>query len=317
MRIRPLMGLIALVVGSAAFAQAEPRAPTDAPPPSSAPNVPVSEPVPPAVVPEPVPPTTVSSPAPVAATPPSPVVEPTGPASPGDIARGEAKAAACGACHGMDGNSSDKQYPKLAGQHELYLARQLGLYKNGERENPVMLGFAATLSAQDMRDVGSYFASREAIPGVASDGRIVADAEETWKQRGERLYRGGNALDGTPACMACHGPSGRGNPGAKYPAVAGQHTDYTKAQLLKFRDDKLAWGKDENANTIMAAVTANLSDEDIEALASYIEGLHGAGAPAAQAAAAAPVAPAATAAPTAPAAATAAPAAAAPPPGSP
>ncbi len=187
-----------------------------------------------------------------------------GEAGPGDPARGEAKAAVCAACHGVDGNSSNPEWPKLAGQHERYIARQLALYKSGARENAVMLGFAATLSAQDMRDLGAYFARQKVQPGVA-DEKLVA--------RGERLWRGGDLEREIPACMACHGPSGRGNPYAGYPALAGQHADYTAMMLRAFRDG-LVLGKGAEANPIMAEVARALSDEDIEALASYIEGLH-------------------------------------------
>jgi cytochrome c553 len=197
------------------------------------------------------------------------------PARPGTVETGAAKAAACAACHGMDGNSSDAQYPKIAGQHERYIARQLSLFKSGERENPVMLGFATTLSEQDMRDIGAYFASKQALPGVADDSKL-GDTEETYAQRGERLYRGGSKDHGQPACMACHGPTGRGNPGPPFPSLAGQHSNYTKDLLKRFRSGQ-SFGKDDRANTVMTQVAASLSDQDIEALASYIEGLHRAG----------------------------------------
>ncbi|GIX32403.1 MAG: hypothetical protein KatS3mg125_0359 [Lysobacterales bacterium] len=187
-----------------------------------------------------------------------------GEAGPGDPARGEAKAAVCAACHGVDGNSSNPEWPKLAGQHERYIARQLALYKNGGRENAVMLGFAATLSAQDMRDLGAYFARQQVTPGVA-DEKLLA--------RGERLWRGGDLEREIPACIACHGPSGRGNPFSGYPALAGQHADYTAMMLRAFRDG-LVLGKGAEANPIMAQVARLLTDEEIEALASYIEGLH-------------------------------------------
>lgn len=311
MRIRPLVALVALVVGSGVFAQ---TAESPATAPADAAETPVSEPVATPPTAEPVAPTEVSTPAPVDNAPVAAAV-PEGPAHAGDPAAGEAKAAACGACHGMDGNATDPQYPKLAGQHESYIARQLALFKSGERENAVMMGFAATLSAQDMRDLGAFYATKAALPGSASDARIVPEDEETWVARGEHLFRGGNATSETPACMACHGPNGRGNPGAKYPALAGQHTDYTKAMLLKFRDEKMVWGKDENASPVMAEVVQGLSDQDLEALSSYIEGLHtqvAASAAAAPAAAPPPAAAAAAPAPAAPSAAETAPAPTAP-----
>ena len=196
----------------------------------------------------------------------------TGPAKPGNAETGAAKSAACAACHGMDGNSSDPQYPKIAGQHERYIARQLALFKSGERENAVMQGFASTLAPQDMRDIGAYFAGKQTLPGVADDSKL-GDTEESYAQRGERLYRGGSKDQKLPACMACHGPTGRGNPGPAYPNLGGQHANYTKDLLKRFRSGT-SFGKEDRANTVMVEVAASLSDQDIEALASYIEGLH-------------------------------------------
>lgn len=195
----------------------------------------------------------------------------------GDPKAGETKAAVCAACHMVDGNSSDPQYPKIAGQHERYIARQLSLYKSGERDNAIMLGFAAALSDQDMADLGAYFASQKIRPGTADEALVA---------QGQALYRGGNPQTSIPACMACHGPTGRGNPGAKYPALGGQHADYTQAQLTAYRAGAVH-GKDANANVIMSEVAKALSDEEIRALASYLEGLHAA-APVAAGSAAAP-----------------------------
>lgn len=199
------------------------------------------------------------------------------PATWGDAQAGAGKAAVCAACHGLDGNAADPQYPKLAGQHERYIARQLALYKSGERNNAIMLGFAATLSAQDMRDIGAYFASQKVVPGVADDTVIAAgpNADRKFYEVGERLYRYGQPDRGIPACQACHGPDGRGNPGPSWPQLAGQHAGYSAAVLNAFRDG-MVWGKDGNANALMAGVSANLTDEEIQALATYIEGLHNA-----------------------------------------
>lgn len=187
-----------------------------------------------------------------------------GSAGPGDASRGESKSAVCAACHGVDGNSSNGEWPKLAGQHELYIARQLALYKSGERENAVMLGFSAALSAQDMRDLGAYFASQSMVPGVADEALVEA---------GQKVYRGGNPRSGVPACMACHGPSGRGNPYSGYPSVNGQHADYTALMLRAYRDG-LVLGRGNQANAIMAGVARMMTDEEIDAVSSYIEGLH-------------------------------------------
>lgn len=215
--------------------------------------------------------------APVAEAAPAPAAELTDqqPASHGDAAAGQTKAAACGACHGLDGNSANPLYPKLAGQHERYIARQLDLFKNMQRNNPIMLGMAATLSPQDMRDIGAYFATQKVIPGVADDSKLTDGpmADHPFYALGEKIFRSGKADGSVPACMACHGPTGAGNPGAAWPALAGQHASYTSARLTAFRGGE-AWGKDAKASNIMATVAAGLSDQEIQALATYIEGLH-------------------------------------------
>lgn len=197
------------------------------------------------------------------------------PATFGDAKAGQAKAGACAACHGLDGHSSDPQYPKLAGQHERYIWRQLRLFKSGARANPIMMGMAAPLSEQDMRDIGAYFATQKPIAGVADDTPIATGSNRGRKfyQVGERIFRAGNSAAEVPACIACHGPSGRGNPGPTYPSLGGQHAGYTVARLQAFRNGEV-WGKDADANAIMAAVARNLSDEEIQSLATYIEGLH-------------------------------------------
>jgi cytochrome c553 len=182
---------------------------------------------------------------------------------PGDATTGQAKAATCGACHGADGNPASSQYPKLAGQGEDYIARQVDLIKSGKRQNAVMMGFIANLSVQDMHDIGAYFFSKASLPGVA-DAKYVA--------RGEALYRGGDAKIGVPACMACHGPDGRGNPGAAYPQLAGQYADYVSAKLKDFRGGK-GFAEDDRGK-IMTVIAKGLSDDDIAALSSYVEGLH-------------------------------------------
>lgn len=211
----------------------------------------------------------------VAAAPIVELTEAHGPAQAGDAQAGANKAATCGACHGVDGNSADPQYPKLAGQHERYTARHLALFKSGERANPIMLGFAAPLSPQDMRDIGAHFASQKALPGTA-DETPIATGPNTGKkfyQVGERLWRGGDSARAIPACMACHGPSGQGNPGPAYPALAGQHAGYTALQLTAFRGGAIL-GRGENANSVMAGVSKYLTDEEIQALATYVQGLH-------------------------------------------
>jgi len=199
------------------------------------------------------------------------------PAKPGDATAGAAKAAVCAACHGMDGNAAIALYPKLAGQHERYLARHLQLYKSGERANAIMLGFAAMLSPQDMRDLGAYFATLQARPGTADESIIESgpNVGKRFYQVGEQLFRGGNAERGIPACAACHGPAGAGNPGPAYPSLAGQHAAYTAAQLNAYRDGAV-YGSGDRANAVMAGVARYLTDEEIQALATYAEGLHAA-----------------------------------------
>jgi len=198
-----------------------------------------------------------------------------GPALPGDAARGELAAVACAACHGTDGNAADPQYPSIAGQHELYIARQLALYKSGERDNAIMLGFSAGLSSQDMRDIGAYFAKQTPRPGVADESVIAEGPNAGMKfyEVGKRIYLAGDPARGIPSCAACHGPAGAGIPGPSWPRLAGQHAQYTALTLRAFRDGAV-WGKDERANTIMAAAARNLTDEEIDALASYLQGLH-------------------------------------------
>jgi cytochrome c553 len=186
-------------------------------------------------------------------------------AKPGDATAGQAKAAACGACHGMDGNSSDAQYPKLAGQSERYIVRQLTDFKAGKRQNPIMLGMATPLSTQDMHDVGAYFASKTPLPGVADQALV---------EKGEALFRQGDSTRGIPACMACHSIDGRGNPGAMYPQLTSQHAQYIEATLKAWHDGT-TWGDDAQSQ-IMPAIAKKLGADDISALSSYIEGLHSA-----------------------------------------
>ena len=193
----------------------------------------------------------------------------------GDAKAGQTKAGACAACHGLDGNSTDAQYPKIAGQHERFIWRQLKLYKSGERENPIMQGMAAPLSEQDMRDIGAFFATQKAQAGVADDTPIATGpyAGAKFYQVGESIFRAGKPKAGVPACIACHGPVGRGNPGPSYPSLGGQHSSYTADRLQFFRSGGV-WGKEANANVVMSAVAKNLSDEEIQGLSTYIEGLH-------------------------------------------
>lgn len=231
----------------------------------------------------------------------------------GDPTAGQAKAAACAACHGADGNSTAPIYPRLAGQGERYIARQLALFATGQRTTgmaAVMVPFAQSLNPQDMRDVGAYFATQKAGAGVADDSLIADGPYKGMKfyEPGQQIYRGGDAERGVPACMACHGPSGAGNPGPPYPHIGGQPQEYVARRLQEYQAGTTTY-KDPAHFQIMAQVTKPLTEQEIHSLASYIQGLHDSRADAT--AAKAGPAPAPAPAPTTPAA--AAPAAAAEP----
>lgn len=193
----------------------------------------------------------------------------------GDAEAGKAKAAPCAACHGQDGNKTlTGTYPKLAGQGEKYLVKQLENFKSGARENAVMQGQVAGMSEQDMQDVAAYYASLTPDAGQAS-----AD----WVEQGEQLYRGGDMDNGIPACSGCHGPAGQGIDAAKYPHLAGQNAQYLEDQLKAFRaagrNDlgdgiiKRTNDSDSDALGMMQTVAAKMSDTQIKAIASFISGL--------------------------------------------
>lgn len=182
----------------------------------------------------------------------------------GDAAVGQAKSAICAACHGADGNSMVPQWPKLAGQHAAYLERQTSLIKSGARPVPEMVGIVAGMSEQDFADLSAYFASQKNNGGVA---------DEALRPLGEKLWRAGNAETGVPACMACHGPAGEGNPLSGYPALAGQHSVYTASMLKRYRAGE-NWGEKDVNSHVMVGTAARLTDDEITALASYIQGLY-------------------------------------------
>lgn len=197
-------------------------------------------------------------------------------ARPGDAKAGATKAGACAACHALDGNGTDPAlYPRLAGQSERYVAHQLALFKSGERVNAIMQPYAAPLSAQDMRDLGAYFATRTSGAGVADDTTIASGPNAGMKfyAVGEKLFRSGDAARGIPACMACHGPAGAGNPGPAYPHVGGQQAWYVARRLQEYRDGATT-RRDPALFNVMAQVAKPLNDEEIQSLASYLQGLH-------------------------------------------
>lgn len=171
----------------------------------------------------------------------------------------------CSACHGADGNSPTSANPKLAGQIPEYIQKQLGNFKSvpgkkPDRENPVMGGMAASLSAEDARNVAAYFAAQRPKPGVAKHPETLP--------LGRRIWRGGDLAKGLPACAGCHGPAGAGLP-AQYPRLAGQYPEYIEAQLKAFR----AGERRNDANKAMQSIASKMGDPEIRAVADYISGL--------------------------------------------
>jgi len=199
---------------------------------------------------------------------------------PGDPEAGAAKAGLCAACHGVDGNPMEGMpYPRIAGQSERFIAHELALFKSGQRTTGMalaMVPFAQELSAQDMRDLGAFFESQTTGAGIADDTPVSEDGpykDLSFYQIGEKIYRGGDPARGVPACLACHGPSGAGNPGPAYPSVAGQEAGYVQTRLHEYRAG-VPEAEDARLFQIMATVAGPLTDQEIAALASYLQGLH-------------------------------------------
>ncbi len=183
-----------------------------------------------------------------------------------DPAKGQVIATqVCAACHAADGNSIAPANPKLAGQIPEYLYRQLVNYKpqggkKAERDNPVMVAMVANLSRDDMKNLAAYFAGQKLKPETAKD-KILAAA-------GQKLWRGGNAETGVPACAGCHGPDGSGNP-VQYPRIAGQFAEYIEAQLKLYQNGQRA----NDPNGMMRGVAARMTDKEMKAVAEYAAGL--------------------------------------------
>ena len=178
----------------------------------------------------------------------------------GSVDAGRAKSATCAACHGVDGNSVTPDWPSLAGQHPDYIARQLKAFKAGERKSVTMMPFAQMLSDQDVADVAAYFAAQKPTPKGADPALVSL---------GQQIYRGGIPARGTPACIACHGPTGHGNPFAAYPRISWQHAAYVTKSLQDYKSGERA----SDANQMMRNVASLLRDDEIRALASYVQGL--------------------------------------------
>jgi cytochrome c553 len=180
----------------------------------------------------------------------------------GNAQAGQAKSTTCVACHGVDGNSANPEWPNLAAQHAPYVQRELKAFKTGERQNPLMSPIAATLQDQDMDDLAAYFASQTL--------RATGETDPSKLALGQRVYRAGSqANGGTPSCAGCHGPAGAGNPGAAFPRIGGQHATYVAAQLRAYK----AGTRTTDPNQVMRAIAGKLSDQEIDAVASYVQGL--------------------------------------------
>jgi cytochrome c553 len=187
----------------------------------------------------------------------------------GSIEAGKEKAATCSACHGAEGISVNPLWPNIAGQSATYIVEQVTAFRDGasdpetaKRYDPLMSPQSMSLSDEDIRDLAVYF---ESLPAAA---QAVADTSSV--SRDEKLYRGGDVENGTAACLACHGPTGRGNPAASYPALQGQHAVYTAKQLKDYADGTRT---SDGVTRVMRDIAARLSQEDIDALASYVQGL--------------------------------------------
>ncbi len=196
----------------------------------------------------------------------APAAEPkptNGPTLVGDIQAGKGKTQTCVACHGTDGNSTVPNWPKIAGQYENYLVKELREFRAGEkgpRFEASMYAMVANLSDQDIADLAAYYASEKQTMGKAQNAYV---------ELGQKIYRGGNLQTGATACLACHGPEGQGNEAARYPKLAGQHAVYIENQLHAFKDGK----RKNSPSEMMESISHRLSDEEMKAVSSYIEGL--------------------------------------------
>src|ERR1700756_4531599 len=191
---------------------------------------------------------------------------PVDPYAHGSIQHGTSKVAVCSSCHGPNGNSTTPEWPRLAGQSAVYIAEQLRLFKSGVRNNPIMKPLAGTLSDQDIADVSVYYQA-QTVTGLEADPSF-------WKA-GEDLYRRGDRARNIPACIACHGPSGRGNPSAGYPALRAQESVYVAKQLTDYASGARYTGTNvataDPNSVMMLTIAKRLTPEDIRNLASYVQ----------------------------------------------
>jgi len=179
----------------------------------------------------------------------------------GDIAKGQAKSGTCASCHSADGNSAIATNPKLAGQGEKYLIKQLQDFKSKARDNGIMFGMASLLNDDDIANVAAYYSSQKIQHAAVADEYI---------KTAEKIYRGGDTDRDIPACIACHGAKGNGISTAGFPAIGGQHPEYTIATLKAFRSG----ARSNDINGVMQDIVAKMSDKQIEALGHYLVGLH-------------------------------------------
>ena len=191
----------------------------------------------------------------------------------GDATKGQAKSAACIACHFVDGNSVVPMFPKLAGQSEAYLTKQLKDFKSGLRKDALMAGIVASLTDEDMDNLSAYFAKQKISKGASLPGANL--------KLGEKIYRGGKKSTSVTACIACHGPTGAGIPSAGFPALTAQHAPYVVKQLKAFRQNSInaqtGASEPSRANDnrdMMINFTKSLTNQEIDAVAQYIAGLY-------------------------------------------
>ena len=190
----------------------------------------------------------------------------------GDAAAGQQKAAQCAACHGADGNSLAPAFPKLAGQGEKYLLKQMMDVKSGARSIPQMVGQLDNFNEQDLADIAAYFASQNMQLSGSQPMSVKLNSGESVDalMLGRKVFRAGNGEAGVPACMGCHSPTGKGNAPAVYPRLSGQYADYVETQLKAFRAGDRT---NDGDNRIMRSVAKQMSDAEIKAVANYVAGL--------------------------------------------
>lgn len=179
----------------------------------------------------------------------------------GDALAGKQKVGTCAACHGADGNSTNADWPSLAGQHPEYIYEQLKMIKDGTRSAPLMVGQLDNKNDKDLKDMAAYYAGQESKSGKVDADLLVF---------GQSLYRGGEAVKGIPACASCHGATGAGNPMSRYPSLVGQQPGY----VLKALNDYASGARNANGQQkIMKEIASMMSDAEKAAVASYIHGL--------------------------------------------